>query len=175
MGCSYSRIERQEMVLRCKARKYIKEFVKARQAFSVAHNMYLRSLRTIGSVLLQFATDETNLHSHQNTNTHHHLPLLPPFMPSPPPLSPMSTTSETTTTSSFAIHRPPPLPPLTPPSSSGWDFWDPFHAVCNFGRFNSQNNMRTKIGLGWGGVGWGGFLNIRELSLTKEYPIKPFK
>ncbi|KAL2530449.1 nitrate regulatory gene2 protein [Forsythia ovata] len=82
MGCSYSRIERQEMVLRCKARKYIKQFVKARQAFSVAHNMYLRSLRTTGSVLLQFATDETNLHFHQNTNTHHHLPPLPPFMPS---------------------------------------------------------------------------------------------
>ncbi|KAL2530444.1 protein of unknown function-containing protein [Forsythia ovata] len=82
MGCSFSRIERQEMVLRCKARKYIKQFVKARQAFSVAHNMYLRSLRTTGSVLLQFAIDETNLHFHQNTNTHHHLPPIPPFTPS---------------------------------------------------------------------------------------------
>ncbi|KAL2538674.1 nitrate regulatory gene2 protein [Forsythia ovata] len=100
MGCSYSRIERQEMVSRCKARKYMKQFVKARQAFSVAHSMYLRSLRTTSSVLLQFATDETNLHSHQNTNQH--LPSLPPLMPLPPPLPPMSTTSETTMTSSFA-------------------------------------------------------------------------
>ena len=33
MGCCYSRIEREEMVSRCKARKrYMKQFVKARQA-----------------------------------------------------------------------------------------------------------------------------------------------
>ncbi|KAL2506747.1 hypothetical protein Adt_22368 [Abeliophyllum distichum] len=120
MGCSYSRIERQEMVSRYKARKYMKQFVKARQTFSVAHSMYLRSLRTTGFVLLQFATDETNLHSHQNTNTHHHFPPLPPITPSPPSLPPMSTISEATTTSSFAIHPPPPA--LTLLSSSWWDF-----------------------------------------------------
>ncbi|CAA2983795.1 Hypothetical predicted protein [Olea europaea subsp. europaea] len=124
MGCCYSRVERQELVSRCKARrKYMKQFVKARQAFSAAHSMYLRSLRTTGSALLQFATGETNLHSHQNTHHQHHLPPLPP---SPPPHPTRSTTSEATTRSSSAIHPPPPPPPLTPPSSSGWDFWDPF-------------------------------------------------
>ncbi|RVX16742.1 hypothetical protein CK203_005980 [Vitis vinifera] len=88
MGCCYSRIEREEMVSRCKARKrYMKQFVKARQALSAAHSMYIRSLRGTGSALLQFATAETNLH-------HHHLT---PILPSPPP--PMSPSSDTWTSS----------------------------------------------------------------------------
>ncbi|XP_047974204.1 protein ALTERED PHOSPHATE STARVATION RESPONSE 1-like [Salvia hispanica] len=118
MGCWYSRLEREEMVSRCKARKrYMKQFVKARHAFAAAHSMYIRSLRNNGSALLQFATAETSLH--------HHNPLPPPPQqlpnnPLPPPFSPMSWT---TTTPSSAI-RPPPPPP--PPPASTWDFWDPF-------------------------------------------------
>ncbi|KAG6397607.1 hypothetical protein SASPL_143777 [Salvia splendens] len=123
MGCWYSRLEREEMVSRCKARKrYMKQFVKARHAFAAAHSMYIRSLRNNGSALLQFATAETSLH--------HHNPLPPPNPsppqqhlpnnPLPPPFSPMSWT---TTTTSSAI-RPPPPPP--PPPASTWDFWDPF-------------------------------------------------
>ncbi|KAG6399864.1 hypothetical protein SASPL_141349 [Salvia splendens] len=117
MGCWYSRLEREEMVSRCKARKrYMKQFVKARHAFAAAHSMYIRSLRNNGSALLQFATAETSLH--------HHNPLPPPPPPQqlpnnslPPPFSPMSWTP------SSAI-RPPPPPP--PPPASTWDFWDPF-------------------------------------------------
>nr|GLL19149.1 uncharacterized protein LOC109167680 [Ipomoea trifida] len=42
MGCCYSRVEREELVSRCKARKsYMKQFVKARHAFSAAHTMYI--------------------------------------------------------------------------------------------------------------------------------------
>ncbi|XP_071913629.1 protein ALTERED PHOSPHATE STARVATION RESPONSE 1-like [Coffea arabica] len=140
MGCCYSRIKQEEMVSRCKARKrYMKQLVKARQAFSAAHSMYLRSLRNTGSALLQFATNETNLHC-QN----HHLPppLQPPLRlpqlpatppPPPVPMSPVSdrwTTSTTTTThtTSSALLPPPPPPPPPPPApaSSTWDFWDPF-------------------------------------------------
>ncbi|KAI3451410.1 hypothetical protein Pfo_008075 [Paulownia fortunei] len=125
MGCWYSRLDREEMVSRCKARKrYMKQFVKARQAFSAAHSMYLRSLRNTGSALLQFATAETSLHHH------HHLPPLnpsppPPLPTPPPPMSPISWTTSSTTTSS-AIRPPPPPPPPPVPSSSTWDFWDPF-------------------------------------------------
>ncbi|GFP88151.1 hypothetical protein PHJA_000958800 [Phtheirospermum japonicum] len=105
MGCWYSRLDREEMISRCKARKrYMKQFVKARQAFSAAHSMYIRSLRNTGSALLQFATAETTLH-----------------LPPPRPLSPVSWTTTTTTTTASSIIRPPP-----PPPSSTWDFWDPF-------------------------------------------------
>ncbi|KAK3022973.1 hypothetical protein RJ639_046677 [Escallonia herrerae] len=134
MGCCYSRIEREEMVARCKARKrYMKQFVKARQAFAASHSMYLRSLRSTGSALLQFATAETNLYLHQHHQNHHLPPLVPtpphrPLTPSPqppprpPPMSPSSETWTTSTTASSAL--PPPPPP--PPQLSSWDFWDPF-------------------------------------------------
>ncbi|XP_076952635.1 protein ALTERED PHOSPHATE STARVATION RESPONSE 1-like [Bidens hawaiensis] len=107
MGCCYSRLEKEELVSRCKARKrYMKQLVKARHAFSASHCMYLRCLRTTGATLLQFAT----------TINHHHLP---PTLPSPPP-PPMSPTSETWTTTTTTTPLPPPPPPST------WDFWDPF-------------------------------------------------
>ncbi|KAL6582756.1 hypothetical protein OROMI_004834 [Orobanche minor] len=123
MGCWHSRLDREEMISRCKARKrYMKQFVKARQSFSAAHTMYIRSLRNTGSALLQFATIETTLHHHH----HHHLRPLNPSTPSPPP--PMSPISWTTTTSSAssAIRPPPPPPPPAVPSGSTWDFWNPF-------------------------------------------------
>ncbi|KAK4368149.1 hypothetical protein RND71_011941 [Anisodus tanguticus] len=126
MGCWYSRLEREELVSRCKARKrYMKQLVKSRQAFSASHSMYLRSLRNTGSALLQFATGETDLHPHN-----HHLPPLPPSpplrhtTPPPPPMSPTSWTTSTTTSS--ALPPPPPPPPPPPASASNWDFWDPF-------------------------------------------------
>ncbi|KAK6118025.1 hypothetical protein DH2020_048228 [Rehmannia glutinosa] len=113
------------MVSRCKARKrYMKQLVKARQAFSAAHIMYLRSLRNTGSALLQFATAETNLLHH------HHLPPLnpttppPPFPTPPPPMSPISWTTTTSTTTSSAIRPPPPPPPPPVPSASTALLWN---------------------------------------------------
>ncbi|XP_073296510.1 protein ALTERED PHOSPHATE STARVATION RESPONSE 1-like [Primulina huaijiensis] len=126
MGCWYSRlVSGEEMVSRCKARKrYMKQFVKARHSFAAAHSMYLRSLRTTGVALLQFASAETSLH--------HHLrppgtpPRVPPPFPNPPPaMRPTSwTTTSASTTTSSVVHPPPPPPPMS--SSSAWDFWDPF-------------------------------------------------
>ncbi|VFQ88174.1 unnamed protein product [Cuscuta campestris] len=119
MGCWYSRVEREELVSRCRARKnYTKQLVKARDAFSASHSLYLRSLRNTGSALLRFAAAEINLC---------HLPPPPP-PPPPPPLSPTPTSgtwSTTSTTTSSVVIRPPPPPP-SPPHASGWDFWDPF-------------------------------------------------
>ncbi|KAL6498045.1 hypothetical protein OROGR_028442 [Orobanche gracilis] len=120
MGCWHSRLDREEMVSRCKARKrYMKQFVKARHSFSAAHTMYIRSLRNTGSALLQFATVETTLH-------HHPPSLKPSTPPPPPPRSPISWTTTTTSSASSAIHPPPPPPPPEVPSGSTWDFWDPF-------------------------------------------------
>lgn len=100
MGCCYSRIEREETVSRCKARKrYMKQFVQARQSFSASHSMYLNSLKTTGSALLQFATAE--IHHHQDYNHYE-----PPLFPSPPPLP--------------ITPLPPPPPPPMSPTSSTW-------------------------------------------------------
>ncbi|XP_068646812.1 protein ALTERED PHOSPHATE STARVATION RESPONSE 1-like [Aristolochia californica] len=128
MGCCYSRLEREEIVLRCKARRrYMKELVHARHAFSAAHSLYLRSLRGTGAALLQFANSETHLQQHHHHLQHHLPPALPSppvplTSPRPPPPPPMSPSSETYTSASASPYlRPPPLPP---PSS--WDFWDPF-------------------------------------------------
>ncbi|KAE8010644.1 hypothetical protein FH972_006998 [Carpinus fangiana] len=125
MGCCYSRIEREEIVSRCKARKkYMKQLVKARQAFSASHTMYLRSLRSTGSALLQFANAEADLHLHHHH--HHHVqPLPPPQTPPPPPPPPMSPSSDTWTSVTASPALPPPPPPPVS-SSSAWDFWDPF-------------------------------------------------
>ncbi|XP_062102678.1 protein ALTERED PHOSPHATE STARVATION RESPONSE 1 [Humulus lupulus] len=131
MGCCYSRVEREETVSRCKSRKrYMKQLVQARQAMSAAHTMYLRSLRSTGSALLQFANAEANLHLHHHHRAHHHLPPLHPSPPPqtpprpPPPPVPMSPSSDTWTSITASPALPPPPPP--PPPSSTWDFWDPF-------------------------------------------------
>ncbi|PIA57375.1 hypothetical protein AQUCO_00600246v1 [Aquilegia coerulea] len=133
MGCCYSRLEREEMVSRCKARRrYMKQFVKARHAFSAAHTLYLRCLRSTGSALLQFATAETSLHHHHHLHLHlqhhhHHLPPLlaqsqpTPPLPPPPPPPPLSTSSDNSTSVTSSV-----LPPPPPPPPSSWDFWDPF-------------------------------------------------
>ncbi|GLT44548.1 hypothetical protein SLA2020_184360 [Shorea laevis] len=123
MGCWYSRLDREEIVSRCKARKrYMKQLVKARHALAASHSLYLRSLRSTGSALLQFANNETTLQLHHHH--HHHAPPPPP-PPRPraprPPLSPSSDTWTSSTTASTALPPPPP-----PPPSSSWDFWDPF-------------------------------------------------
>ncbi|KAL5557527.1 hypothetical protein UlMin_039763 [Ulmus minor] len=132
MGCCYSRIEKEEIVSRCKSRRrYMKQLVKARQAMAAYHSMYLRSLRSTGSALLQFANAEANLHHHHH---HHHRHQLPPVLPSPPPQTPlppppppvpMSPSSDTWTSVTASPALPPPPPP---PPSSNWDFWDPFLA-----------------------------------------------
>ncbi|XP_071735311.1 protein ALTERED PHOSPHATE STARVATION RESPONSE 1-like isoform X1 [Rutidosis leptorrhynchoides] len=154
MGCCYSRLEKEEMVSRCQSRKrYMKQLVKARHAFSASHSMYLRSLKTTGSALLQFATAETTLH-----HPHHHLPPTLPSQPppqtpalQPPPPPPMSQTSETWTTTSSTTNTTPLPPPPPPPPSSTWDFWDPFmpsstrSGTVDYNDNDEWENMSTTI------------------------------
>ncbi|XP_023518365.1 nitrate regulatory gene2 protein-like isoform X1 [Cucurbita pepo subsp. pepo] len=129
MGSCYSRLERGETVSRCKAReRYMKQLVKARQAFSASHSLYIRSLRGTGAALRQFSNEEIYIHP----PLHHHLPpeipsptprTPPPPPPPPPPPIPMSPSSDTWTSTTASTALPPPPPP---PLSSTWDFWDPF-------------------------------------------------
>ncbi|KAJ8764303.1 hypothetical protein K2173_006043 [Erythroxylum novogranatense] len=129
MGCCYSRMEREEMVSRCKARKrYVKQLVKARQSVSASHAMYIRSLRSTGSALLQFSNTEATLHHHHHHQHNHRVPphgpsrqQLPPTPPPPPSMSPSSDTWTSSITASPLLPPPPP-----PPQGSSWDFWDPF-------------------------------------------------
>ncbi|KAJ0097501.1 hypothetical protein Patl1_29111 [Pistacia atlantica] len=133
MGCCVSNLERGETVSRCRARKkYMKQLVEARQSFSASHAMYLRSLRSTGSALLQFSNSESALHLHQQ---HHLRTPSPPSRifrsPPPPPAEifrsprpPFSPSTDTWSSSMGASPLPPPPPP--PPPSSTWDFWDPF-------------------------------------------------
>ncbi|GAB2231929.1 hypothetical protein Droror1_Dr00010948 [Drosera rotundifolia] len=139
MGCCVSRIEKQDLVSRCRSRKrYMKQLVAARQSFAGSHSLYLRSLRSVGSSLLRFSLSESHLQIHHNYHTAPTptppppLPPRPPmssssftFLRPPPPPPPMSPSNETWTTSSSTnvSSLPPPPPPPPPPN---WDFWEPF-------------------------------------------------
>ncbi|XP_010465893.1 PREDICTED: uncharacterized protein LOC104746168 isoform X2 [Camelina sativa] len=75
-----SRVERKEIVSRCRARKrYLKQLVNATQSLSASHALYLRSLRATGSALVHFFSIEAPLHhlcpGSKNTWTS---PALPP-------------------------------------------------------------------------------------------------
>ncbi|KAL0379119.1 UNVERIFIED_CONTAM: protein ALTERED PHOSPHATE STARVATION RESPONSE 1 [Sesamum radiatum] len=131
MGCWYSRLDREEMVSRCKARKrYMKQFVEARHAFSAAHSMYLRSLRNTGSALLQFATAETDLHRHHHhtTTTSHRRTRLHPSVAQYPttPHEPHFLDDHHLYDYLLCYTPTPPPPPPPHASASTWDFWDPF-------------------------------------------------
>ncbi|XP_047334454.1 protein ALTERED PHOSPHATE STARVATION RESPONSE 1-like [Impatiens glandulifera] len=57
MGCGNSKIDKEEIVRRCKTRtRLMKQLVKSRQAFSASHNTYIISHRSAGTALLQFVT-----------------------------------------------------------------------------------------------------------------------
>ncbi|RZS00922.1 hypothetical protein BHM03_00030707 [Ensete ventricosum] len=96
MGCTYSRVEVDEVVWRCKERRRLmKQLLSCRAELAAAHMAYLKSLRNTGATLLQFTEVETMILGDAS-------PLrltLPPSPPPPPPLPPS-----------------PPLPlPLSPP------------------------------------------------------------
>ncbi|KAJ0907926.1 hypothetical protein HanRHA438_Chr07g0304681 [Helianthus annuus] len=167
MGCCYSRLEKEEIVSRCKARKrYMKQFVKARHAFSASHCMYFRCLRTTGSALLQFATAETTLHHPPD----HHLPPTlptppPPQPPTPPPPPPSSTwisgkLSAVVGSSGVHISR----PRVVRYSSRVWEEFEPL-----FGSWSSTPKLNVFGCDGMGGVtAVGGSLGVGSHCSTVE-------
>ncbi|KAK6125901.1 hypothetical protein DH2020_040350 [Rehmannia glutinosa] len=102
MGCWYSRLDREEMVSRCKARKrYMKH------PSSVRHRRDQPPPPPPPPAAKPYYSASSI--SHPTT-----------------PMSPISWTTTTSTTTSSAIRPPPPPPPPPVPSASTWDFWDPF-------------------------------------------------
>lgn len=87
MGCSNSKIDREESVARCKARKrLIKQSVSHRHAFAAAHAAYIQSLKNSGAAIRQFAEPEDV----QDLSTHTPAFTFPrPELPRPPPLPPV--------------------------------------------------------------------------------------
>ncbi|KAL8113849.1 nitrate regulatory gene2 protein [Apium graveolens] len=59
MGCTQSKIDKEETVTRCKDRKYhMKEAVSARNAFAAAHSLYTMALKNTGAALSDYANGE---------------------------------------------------------------------------------------------------------------------
>lgn len=65
MGCTSSKIDTEEAVKRCKARKrYIKQAVAHRHAFAAAHASYVTSLKNTGAAIRQFSDVEVPQEAH---------------------------------------------------------------------------------------------------------------
>ncbi|XP_068657304.1 protein ALTERED PHOSPHATE STARVATION RESPONSE 1-like [Aristolochia californica] len=130
MGCAASKIDKGEIVQRCKERKKLmKQLVGLRVEFAAAQMAYLRSLRNTGVTLRQF-TDSESLELENVSLPPAIPPSPPPLPPSPPPPPPFSPDVRRVTDDPIAASaredyividgnnsRPPP-----PPA----EFWDPF-------------------------------------------------
>ncbi|KAK4760754.1 hypothetical protein SAY87_005647 [Trapa incisa] len=101
MGCTLSKIEDEESVVRCKERKqFMKEAVAFRNAFAAAHSAYAMSVKNTGAALSDYAQGEVQ-------NPHH---IAPSFS------APAATAASQVPYE--AVRPPPPLPPLESPSRS---------------------------------------------------------
>ncbi|CAM6047005.1 unnamed protein product [Sphagnum compactum] len=115
MGCSSSKVENEELVSRCRARKrFLKQAVYKRHAFAASHAQYVVALKGAGSAFRQFAEGEVKdpaltaaLFLPETLGTPHGFELAPIAMPPPPP--PMSPTI------SPVCPPTPPPPPSSPP------------------------------------------------------------
>ncbi|KAK4754014.1 hypothetical protein SAY87_002118 [Trapa incisa] len=97
MGCTQSKIEDEESVIRCKERKhFMKEAVAFRNAFAAAHSAYTVAVKNIGAALSDYAQGEVQ-------NPHHVSPSLSAPVAAAAAQGPYE-----------AVRPPPPLPPLTP-------------------------------------------------------------
>ncbi|KAL6144723.1 hypothetical protein ACLB2K_055414 [Fragaria x ananassa] len=66
MGCTQSKIENEEAVLRCKERKlFMKDAVSSRNAFAAAHSSYAIYLKNTGAALSDYAQGEVAQHPAQ--------------------------------------------------------------------------------------------------------------
>ncbi len=123
MGCSSSKVENEEVVARCRARKrFLKQAVYRRHVFAASHAQYIVALKGAGSAFRQFAEGEVKdpaaslssaaaLFLPETPTTSppvFELASLPMPLPPPPP-PPMSPTI------SSPIVPPTLLPPLSPP------------------------------------------------------------
>nr|DAD26945.1 TPA_asm: hypothetical protein HUJ06_028413 [Nelumbo nucifera] len=110
MGCTQSRIETEEAVIRCKERKqFMREAVSKRNAFAAAHVAYSVSLKSTGGALTDYAQCQVQ-------DPRPHQPVIQPPMetlPPPPPLpdfNPPAPLLRAATMPEFSIPRVDPKP-----------------------------------------------------------------
>ena len=169
MGCTNSKIEKDEALRLCKERRrFIKQAIDSRYALAAAHVSYIQSLRNIGIALRRYAeaevliesslsiSDKTPSHSSYPSPSPSHLaevsdsPLHNETAVSPavPALNHMSSGGTTAVTVSLSpvndgfvgeFPMPPPPPPPLPESGS-WDFFDPIDENESF-RFVGNNEV----------------------------------
>jgi hypothetical protein len=121
MGCNNSKIDSDEAVARCKARKrFMKQAVDSRHAFAASHAHYVIALKAMGAAFRQFAEGEVKDPAAAKDSTDSPsialLALPPSPLPKPPPPPPMSPSLL-----SPSLPPSPPPPPL-PPSSPRLEF-----------------------------------------------------
>ncbi len=117
MGCNNSKIDSDEAVARCKARKrFMKQAVDSRLAFAASHAHYVIALKAMGAAFRQFAEGETKDPATAKDSTDFPstalLALPPSPLPKPPPPPPMS--PNLLSPSLPPSPPPPPLPPSPP-------------------------------------------------------------
>ncbi|CAL9090718.1 unnamed protein product [Musa acuminata var. zebrina] len=146
MGCTYSRVEVDEVVWRCKERRRLmKQLLSCRAELAAAHMAYLKSLRNTGATLLQFTEVETMILGDApplRLTLPPSPPPPPPLPPSPPPPLPLSPppppnfspiATKEATEKKVSVEDPNDVDdngscgtPRPPVPGSVWDFWDPF-------------------------------------------------
>ncbi|KAL8189318.1 hypothetical protein R6Q57_028884 [Mikania cordata] len=123
MGCTQSKIENEEIVIRCKDRKtMMKEAVSARNAFAAAHFSYAAALKNTGAAISDYAQGEVEFSDHRHSSSVDAvssktiLPPAPPqppydtlFPPPPPPLQRASTMPELSTSEPELNSHPDPI------------------------------------------------------------------
>ncbi|KAG6509492.1 protein ALTERED PHOSPHATE STARVATION RESPONSE 1-like [Zingiber officinale] len=141
MGCTYSRVEVDEVVWRCKERRRLmKRLLTCRAELAAAHMAYLQSLRNTGATLRQFTETETMV-PNDTPPTDLTLPPSPPPPPPLPPSPPPPPPSYSPVAAKEAVEEKASVeddssdsedddqscstPPPTVPGSV-WEFWDPF-------------------------------------------------
>nr|DAD44709.1 TPA_asm: hypothetical protein HUJ06_002939 [Nelumbo nucifera] len=109
MGCTQSKIESEEAVVRCKERKrFMREAVSTRGAFAAAHVNYYMSLKSTGGALSEYAQYEAQDHRSSQPLTQHPIETLPP--PPPLPNFPPPPLQRAVTMPEFSIPRVDPRP-----------------------------------------------------------------
>ncbi|RWV81372.1 hypothetical protein GW17_00057212, partial [Ensete ventricosum] len=138
MGCTYSRVEVDEVVWRCKERRRLmKQLLSCRAELAAAHMAYLKSLRNTGATLLQFTEVETMILGDASPlrltlpPSPPPPPPLPPSPPLPPNFSPIAT--KEAMEEKVSVEDPNYMDddgscrtPRPPVPGSVWDLWDPF-------------------------------------------------
>ncbi|CAM6018358.1 unnamed protein product [Sphagnum balticum] len=153
MGCSNSKVENEEVVARCRARKrFLKQAVYRRHAFAASHAQYVVALKGAGSAFRQFAEGEVKDPA-LLTSAASFLPEIPttppgfdlaplplpppppPILPPPPPLiEPVSFEDDWRYVAQAPPPPPPPplsregMPPIPSSARNSWQdlFLDPF-------------------------------------------------